>query len=77
MLSFEKIAVKKLTVFLGVDQRGQIMGQPHTASEDKKLFVIPGQLAIIEITTPNGKVVHESPLGQFGWEYTLFEETRQ
>lgn len=74
MMSFEKIPVKKMTIFLGIDQRGQIMGHNMIASETTKMFVIPGSMAIVEVTNASGKTIKETPIGQFGWEYTTLEE---
>ena len=73
-MSFEKIPVRKMTIFLGVDQRGQMMGQQMIATETTKMFVIPGSMSIVEVTNASGKTVKETPIGQFGWEYTVLEE---
>lgn len=74
---FEKIFLKKLVIFIGLDQRGQMMGQTFTASENKKMYVYPGRYAAIETMTPNGKVIQEFNFGQFGWEYTVDDTTSE
>ena len=71
MMTFEKIAVKKLTICLGVDPHGQMVLQAMSSTETVKIFVIPGKLAIIEVTNAQGKTVKETPLGPFGWEYII------
>jgi hypothetical protein len=73
MMSFEKIPVKKMTIFLGLDARGQMMGQQMSATETTKMFVIPGRMSIVEVTNANSKTVKETPIGPFGWEYTTLE----
>lgn len=71
MLPYQRIAVKRLMLFMGVDQRGQLMGQSIIPNDTTKVFVIPGQMSIIETTTSQGKTITERPIGQFGWEYTI------
>jgi len=68
---FERILVKKLTIFLGLGQNGQMMGQSFVSGENKRIFVLPGRYAIVEVTTPQGKTVQELNFGQFGWEYVI------
>ncbi len=69
---FERISVKKLTIFLGIGPNNQMVGQTFAASENKKIFVLPGRYASVEVTTPNGsKTVQEFNFGQFGWEYAV------
>ncbi len=67
-----KIEVKKISFFLGMQQNGQVIATTHTANENKKIYVLPGQYAIIEMTSPTGtRVITEMPIGPFGWEYTV------
>jgi len=72
---FERIPVKKLNIFIGLDQRGQMMGQSFASNENKKIFVLPGRYASIEVMTPQGKTIQEFNFGQFGWEYTIDDTT--
>jgi hypothetical protein len=74
MMSFERTAVKRLMIFIGIDQNGQVMTQNIEPNATTKIFVVPGRLVIIEAQTPDGKVVKETPIGQFGWEYVLAED---
>ena len=69
---FERIAVKKLTIFLGIGPNNQMVGQTFSTNENKKIFVLPGRYASIENTLPSGdKAVQEFNFGQFGWEYIV------
>lgn len=68
----DRIAIRRLSISAGVDQRGQTIAVQHVATTNKKLFVVPGKYASIEITGSDGKVtVGEVPLGQLGWEYEI------
>lgn len=67
-----KIQVQKINFFLGMQNDGKMLSNAHVAADDKKLYVIPGQYAIIDTTTPAGRnVIREVPIGPFGWEYTI------
>lgn len=70
----EAIAVRRLIVHVGLSQDGKMMGLPHTASEQKKLFVVPGRLAIIVTITPGRTTITELPINQFGVEYEPISE---
>lgn len=71
MMPFQRIAVKRLMIFMGLDQKGQLMAQTIMPNATTKVFVIPGTMSIIEAQTSNGKVIKETPIGPFGWEYTV------
>lgn len=71
---FDKIFVKKLTIFLGIGPNSQMAGQIFTAGENRKIYVYPGRYAAVETMTANGKVVQEFNFGQFGWEYTIDDD---
>ncbi len=71
----ELIPIKKITIFIGMDNRGQIVGQTHSAMPPNvKLFVVPSKFFISEKTTPQGKVVKETPISPLGWEYVVEDE---
>lgn len=73
---FERINVKKLNIYIGLDQTGKMVGQSFSANETKKIYVYPGRYAAIETTTPSGdKTVQEFNFGQFGWEYVIDDAT--
>lgn len=69
----ERIEVARLVVNFGLNGNGQVIGVTHLSSPAKKLFVIPGKLAIIEVThsSTGAVLVTEAALGPFGWEYEL------
>jgi hypothetical protein len=59
-------------ITVGIDAKGQPVSNLHTAGENKKLFVEPGQFARIVVTSPDGKArTAEIPIGALGWEYDL------
>lgn len=66
----ERISVKKVTVNFGVNAQGQIMGNTHVETNNKKLFVVSGRYVIIEtLGADKVKTIVELPLGPFGFEY--------
>lgn len=65
-----RIPVRRVCINFGVNNQGQIMGNTHVRVDGKELFVIPGKMAIIEMTKQGGgKTIIEMPLGPFGIEY--------
>ena len=74
MMPFQRVAVKRLLICMGVDQKNQVISQTLMPNATTKIFVVPGSMAIIEVQTPNGLVIRETPIGSFGWEYTGDED---
>lgn len=59
-------------ITVGVNTEGQAVSQTHVATDNKKLFVLPGEFARIEVTLADGKVrTAEIPIGAMGWEYDV------
>ncbi len=69
----ERVAVKSLRIGVGMNEHGQIVQVNHAANQLKKLFVVSGKFARIEMThaETNALTIAEVPLGPFGWEYEV------
>ncbi len=69
------IEVKHVAFNLGLNPQGAMVQNRHVATPTKRLWVIPGKLAVMENRHPttNALTVYEIPLGPFGWEYEAKE----
>lgn len=69
----EARSVKHLKIGVGMNEHGQVVQINHAAGPNKKIFVVPGKYAQIEITNQsiNSVTFAEVPLGAYGWEYEL------
>lgn len=68
----QRIAVKRIAIGVGVDQRGQPVTASFAAGPNLAIFVVPGKLCTIEVTKPDGKkTIRETPISPFGWEYDV------
>lgn len=56
---------------MALDGSGKVISINHTTGGSKKVFVVPGKIAIIEIKDNGKTVIAEAPIGQFGWEYEI------
>lgn len=69
----DRVEVRHLKVGVGMNEQGQVVQINHVTGPNKKVFVISGKYAQIEVTNPvlNNLTIAEVPLGPFGWEYEI------
>lgn len=68
-MDFGRVQIKKLVLTIGIDPQGRSISTTHVATENKKMWVMPGRYATIEMTNAGVITTCEIPLGPFGWEY--------